>query len=608
MAIGDITKGIGADFNILEAEDLDDLLFSDYEQSLGEETRERMRTQIDNYEYYEGKQHKDESGNLVKASELERPSGLDYDPTRYATNYFKAIVDRKARWQMSGRHSIHVPRKQIDDPLEKVSDEYEPSSEQIRENERADDFEKLIEKLWKENKMRAKLLQAARDRLIADRVVCKIVYNPRTGKLRWVWRPDYEFIPIYSDDDFEDLIGGNFVSPRVIEDGEDEIEAIKLQSYTMYEGEAYLHEGIYDAEDLKLIEPLVPSKDGEDEVSTPPLNLEGKKYLPLGLDFIPIVMFSVDELLASKLGDGEISDLREQNDILNQLNEDAIDSLKFEMFSLTAVLNTPAGTAEKMDIAPGAVIEARGAADSHIPEIKKIEGGFRWKEAFKDQYMRIKGAMHEISGLPQIVPQEMNFGGLNDDTLHILFQDIIADTEEQWLSWGYALEELHEKSVRYLQERLGDSAFSYDKEVVRSIEDYDSETKFMLPLPDNRKDLVNLLTLELTQDLESQAGAMERLGVDNIPAKKKEIAIEKKQEKLLQDPYGMEGNSPDDDEEDEEDDFTEISSTERRNDNGEIEVLCDRCGGSGQIVSDKTGEQVTCPKCSGTGWYQPRSR
>src|SRR5690606_21261849 len=125
----------------------------------------------------------------------------------------------------------------------------------------------------------------------------------------------------------------------------------------------------------------------------------------LGLDFIPVQMFSVGDLIEESLGESEISSLREQNDILNQMNEDAIDSMKFEMFPVTAVINAPEGTANKMAIAPGAVVEARGDKDGLAPDIKKVESGFRWKEAFKDQYMRVKAAMHEISGLPQIVPQ-----------------------------------------------------------------------------------------------------------------------------------------------------------------------------------------------------------
>src|SRR5699024_9380836 len=131
-----------------------------------------------------------------------------------------------------------------------------------------------------------------------------------------------------------------------------------------------------------------------------------------------------------------------------------------------------------------------------------------------------------------------------------------------------------------------------------------------LPLPDNRKELVELLSFELSQDLESHKGAMERVGGDNVFPKKKEISSEKMVEVLQQDRYGnerVEAPSGGSDEESEED-YTQISETERRNDNGELEVLCDRCGGSGRIISDKTNNEITCPKCKGTGWYQPRKR
>lgn len=506
------------------------MLFSPFDQALGKETRARIRRQLENYDYYEGKQHVDpQTGQLVKASELERPGGLDYDPTRYATNYFKAIVDRKARWQMGGKHGISVPRRQIDDIELTLSEGYEPSAAQQAENKRAEDYERLLYRLWDENKMRAQLLQAARDRLIADRVVCKIVFNQRTGKIRWLFRPDYEFIPVFSDDDFNDLIGGHFVKLRKWSVKDTEIDAVQIQTYRLENGECYFEDAVYRKTDLKRLATITARA-------------------PMGLDFIPVVMFSVNELLAETLGDSEISNLREQNDVLNQMNEDAIDSLKFEMFSMTAVINGPEGTASKMQIAPGAVVEVRGTMEGQAPDIKKVEGGFRWKEAFKDQYMRVKSAMHEISGLPQIVPQEMNFGGINSDVLQVMFHDIITDTEEHWLSWGYALAELHEKTIRYLQARLDQASFAYDKEVIRAIGDnYENEMRFVLPLPDNRKELVELLSLETAAGFESTKGAIERLGVENVQAKKQEIEGERSRVRASSDPYGV-GNAGDEEE------------------------------------------------------------
>src|SRR5690625_7396012 len=96
------TRTIVADYPILSPDHFNALTCNKLDPSLGKETRERIRRQLENYAYYEGKQHRNEYGALVKAVDLPRPPGVDYDPTRYATNYFKAIVDRKARWQIDG--------------------------------------------------------------------------------------------------------------------------------------------------------------------------------------------------------------------------------------------------------------------------------------------------------------------------------------------------------------------------------------------------------------------------------------------------------------------------------------------------------------------------
>src|SRR5690625_612358 len=302
------TRNIYEDYNILSPDDLNALIFNAYSQSLGKETRERIRRQLENYDYYSGKQHLNEYGELVKADQLERPPGVDYDPTRYATNYFKAIVDRKARCQMGGRHGIAVPRQQIDDSEDVLSNDYEPSEAQRKENERAESYERLLYQLWDENRMRARLVQAARDRLVANRVVCKIVYNDRTGKLRWIFPPDTEYVPVYSDDDFEDLIGAHFVKRVVFEIKDNEISAIQKQSFSLENGMAYVEEAIYRESDLKLLRTV-------------------QEKTALGLDFIPVQEFPISEVLSENTGETEIAALREQNDVLNQMNEDAIDSL-----------------------------------------------------------------------------------------------------------------------------------------------------------------------------------------------------------------------------------------------------------------------------------------
>lgn len=584
-----------ADYNLISPEDMDELLFSPFDIALGAETRERLRTQFENYEYYDGKQHMNSSGELVKGSELDRPADLDYDPTRYATNYFKTVINRKARWQMSGKHGLFVKRNQVDTVEETMQPGYVPSDAQRKSDEKAATYEKFLYQLWDENKMRSNLLSAARDRLIADRVVCKIVYNPNTGRLRWLWRPDTEFVPVFSDDDFEEMIACHFIRQKIHYKGDEEIEAIQKQTFTLEgEGESrqcYLEEAVYAAEDLARLEVVTPKAS-------------------MGISFIPVVLVPVNDLLAENNGESEIADLREQNDILNQMNEDAIDSLKFEMFGMTTIINAPEGTASNIRIAPGAILEASGTQDGMAPSIKRIENGFQWKEAFKDQYMRVKSAMHEISSLPQIVPQEMNFGGLNGDTLQLMFQDIIADTEEHWLTWQAALQELHDKSILYLQARTSDGNMKYDKAVINSIDpEVDkTEIQFVLPLPDNRKDLVRLLADEMSNDLESQAGAMERLGVENVQAKKLEIINEMLAKRELEDPYGESLGVGTVNTTDGEAVVKKTKTGELRDKKGDVLTICPVCNGSGTVLSPDTGSQVICKNCQGDGVTQLRKR
>lgn len=578
---------------IIDVDDLNEIIFEKYGRMDGEDTNDRITKQVEDYKYYKGLQHKDpQTGELVRAEDLPRPDGFDFDPTRVSTNYFRALVDRKARWQMGGDHTVRVPRKQIDEKVDTVSPDYEPSAEQQKELERAEKLEELIRTLWNENRMKERLLTASRDRLLGGRVVCKIAWNPHKGRLQWIFRPDYEYVPIYSDDDFEELEVASFLIPKTVIEEDEPKEAVQIQTFSL-EGEdgsektCYLEEVLYLVEDMKPLKTIIPKT-------------------PMELNFIPVVEFPIEVLSANDADNMEVEGIRRLNDILNQMNEDAIDSIKFEMFPLTAFIDVPEGTVNSVTISPGAYFEVQGQQEGLRPTIEKIESSFKWKEAMKDQYNRVKSSMHEITGLPQVVPSEMNIGGLNDEALRILFQDIIADTEEHWLSWEYGLKELHEKSLKYLQARKSEPNFAYDKEFLSTItepEHYETEMVFMLPLPDNRKDKVNLLIQEITNDLESKAGAMERLGVPDIQAKMAEIENEKMREKMLDDPYaGADGDLQGTQK------ATEGGGQERINENGEVEEICPTCGGSGRDISDVTGEEITCRTCSGTGWHQPRKR
>lgn len=523
MAKKKVTRYVA--YHTLAADVMDELLYKPYKQSLGQSAVDRIHRQLTYYDYYDGKQHTHpQTGALVHGRDLPRPPGLAYDPTRYATNYFKAFITRKARWQMGGEHGITARAKQIDESELTNSPDYVPTTAQKTETERAQLLEKTIYTLWKDNRMREKLLEAARDRMIAGRVGIKIVFNPRSGKMQWVFRPDTEIIPIYSDDDYEEMIAVHFVTYEA--QSNNEPDRIRKQTYELENMRCYVSEATY-GQDMKVVEVI-----------------QEKTYM--GIDFLPVVLVPLTDIVGREVTHTEVDDLIEMADIINKLNEDAIDSLKFDMFPITAFINVPPGTSDEVDVAPGSMIEIAGSGiqGTASPDIKKVESTFTYKDALEAQFVRVKSAMHEIMNLPNIIPQELNFGGLNADALHVMFHSIIQDTEEHWIVWNSRLQDLHEKTLRYLQTLDAKGVpHKYDSGALTKIgDDYEHEMRFVLPLPDNRADLVKLLAEEVASGFESTKGAIERLGVEDVDGKIQQIEAEKlKAFKAFGDPYAGEG-------------------------------------------------------------------
>ena len=490
------------DHNLFSPDDLTVLLKRPLDQILTNREVERLEKILYNYDYYSGKQHKNIDGMLIRSHEMERPPGYDYDPAYFETNYFKAFIKRKSRWQMAGKHGIEAI----------------PKSDSPEDIEKAQAYEELLRDIWKYNKMDAKKMSLARDRMVGGTVACKLSYNPHKGKIHWIWHKAHEVFPIYSEDGFNEMTGCDIIIPK--DDPVNEGRTLYyVQHFRMDEdsGECFLEEVVYD-DKFKRKEVLVENGS-------------------LQLDFVPIVMFDVE----NTDGNGEYFDDLEDIEILttqlNKMMEDASDSLAFEMFGITVITNAKEGTAQQLEIAPGAVVEVNSNHEGISAGMHTLENGFQWKEAYKDQYNRIKSALHELSGLPQIVPQELNFGGMNDRALQVLYQDIIQETTEQWLAWDVAFAELYEKTIGYLNARTYHNKFSYDKTVVRDSEGIETKMNFVLPLPDDRADLIELLASEVDHGFESLQGAQKRAGVVDTDKKIQEIKDERTMFREAEDPY-----------------------------------------------------------------------
>lgn len=491
------------DYNLLTPDTIETLLKRPIEVALGAAEIERINRIQSNYDYYNGKQDEDEFGNPIYATDSDDWDGKDYRPAKYWTNYFKAFIKRKSRWQMAGNHGINV-----------VPEDDEESSIQL-----AQDIEKILYKLWKDNDMESTKMQLARERLIAGSLACKLVFNQRTGKMHWIWHRATEVFPMYSKDGFNDLIGCDFLVVQEDDEDPDKVQYVR-QSFRLDEDtyECWYDETLF-REDLTVKRVITP-----------------KTYL--GLQFIPVVVFDINTLATTSSHFEDIEDMKVITNIINDMMEDANDSLRFEMFAMTVVKNADLSKSEEIQIAPGAILKINSGNNSHAADVETVEATFQWKETFKDQYNRLKSALHELNGIPQISPAELNFGGMNDRALQVLYQEIIQETQEHWLKWDRDFADLFQKSIWYLKARSSNANFRYDKETLNKIDEIETEMNFVLPLPDDRSALVDLIIREVEGGLESRTNGMQRLGVKAPEEKMTQIYEEIKRGMQERDPYG----------------------------------------------------------------------
>lgn len=497
------------DYNLLTPDVVDSLLEVPMEKALGKKEIARINAIQANYDYYHGKQHYDKTtGSYVYATEVEDWDGKDYEPTRFWTNYFKAFIKRKSRWQMAGNHGINV----------------RPESDSQSDINFAKDAEKLLYELWEDNDMDSMKMQLARDRLIAGMVAAKIVYNDRTGRLHWIWHKATEVFPIYSKDGFNDLIGCDIIIVQEDDDDPDRVQYV-VQRFRLEEddGQCYFSERVYTQE-LEVKRTI-------------------REYASLGFNFVPIVLFEVSSLATESAHLKDSEDMKAITKIINEMMEDASDSLKFEMFGMTVIKNADLSDDTHIEIAPGAVLKINAGNSSHPADVETVENTFQWNETYRAHFNRLKSIMHEIEGIPQITPSELNFGGMNDRALQVLYQEIIQETQEHWLAWDKDFRELFNKSVSYMKARTARPSFKYDKSSVNSIDgELKTTMNFVLPLPDDRVDQVSLITSEIEAGLESRKHGMQRLGVKAPEDKLEEIYAELKRDMQERDPYG-EGDS-----------------------------------------------------------------
>nr|WP_232460793.1 phage portal protein [Bacillus halotolerans] len=503
------------------------------EEAIGSREFQRICDEIKLYRRYEG--------SLNVWSDYIKPDNIAYEPTTLSMNYPRKLIDTMAAWQFEKEPKVSVPPDVIDDPAQMMQPGYEPSAEQQAENSRAKAKERLLKWVWDDNRMHEKLLAAAKDRAISRTgVYARLHYDTRRGEIKILWHPSTEVIAVHNEWDADQLDAVHFVAWL----DEEQTRLWKLSYYLVWKGDE--ETGAYDCE----IEEAVY----DDGLSLRDQRVERKS---MGLDFIPVVHIPTDKLTGHSEGYSEIEKLIDTADEIDRKISDYSDALRFEMFAITLLTDVDYDPKNPFQVSPSAIwdLGESGQEGGGTPDAKKLESGFKFKEAIEAYLDRMQKRLHEISEVPMVNTADMNTGGINDMALKLLYGSIISKTQRAWIVWQSRLQTLNEYILRYMKARQEHPRFKYDHKLLSQVDEYyDNKIIFGLPLPEDQAALITQLGEEISNEMESVKGAIARSGKENPEAKFMEILQERNLKMQSQDPYGESTNGGSPEDETEEDD------------------------------------------------------
>ena len=406
-------------------------------------------------------------------------NGKSITPAQVPFNYARYIVNKLASWQ------FEIP---IDFNTTYQNDTNKTKAEQAETD---------IYDIHKANKMDSKLLQAAQECNKCGGVVFKLKYDIEDKKLKIFVRNRMECFPITEFDDYEKLIKVHFVAFK------DE-KTIWKQTYELVGNPngkkvCYIFEAEYDVKDLSK-----PSR----------VIIE---YQPLGnnknwLDFIPVYIVANTPQIGEVWGLSELDDLIPLIDEINKKYSDLSDSLRFDMFAITILMNIQ-GVAD-LKGKPGAVWDLTGGSPTGEmkPDVFKLESQFQYIDSLKYLMDNLEAAIIQFSETVNLsVDKITGVGNLSGVALKLLFAAILSKTARKNMIWGDKLREMYLDCLK-----MKAIYETYDIP-----EDLDLEIFFHSPLPENELENIQVLSAKIADGLIAITTAMNESGIQDP---EKEIA------------------------------------------------------------------------------------
>jgi len=402
------------------------------------------------------------------------PEDLDYTPTRKVTNLIKKVIDFRARY-MFGKMPYFDLKPTVPDAKGSTANQ-----------DKAAEKEGLLQQIFTENRLHAKLLKGRKDCSIGGRVAIKLWAKKDEG-LKIVISPAQEFFPLFNLDDADVLEKIIFVYQLNDEPSKVD-QRIKKQTWEMIGGKCILNEANYNGYG-NVVEII------DEEYDT-------------GLAFIPIIIVLNGGLSGETEGESDVEALWSNQDAYNRLTSDDIDALKFQMFGQDVVTDADEGSIQGIKIAPGALIDLQTdpAAVNKQAAIQRLESNFTYAAKFADTVNRVKNDLYDTLEVPNVGLEQLQGLMQSGKSMRALYWGLMSACEEDWTEWGTALERM----VDYILQMVK----AYNLYGSRAIAEYETalEIHHYYPIPEDEDEGKRLDMDEVTTQVRSKKSYMKKWG------------------------------------------------------------------------------------------------
>lgn len=424
-------------------------------------------------------------------------SNNNYVPADLKINFIKQIIDKESRFMFSRMPDVTItPVVTSDATLAQTS---------IIQN--------YINMLLKKNFFGRKLMQAARDCFIGERVVLVANFNETGTVINFI--RSLEFIYDVSENDTDEMI--KLVIFYSLQEAKlKEEQRIYKKKYWMENGKCHITEKIYNGL-------------GE-EIQTIYDNLITE------FEFIPAVVIVNEGLSGDITGDSEVHLLENNNSWYNRLTSGDIDAERQSMNPIRYTKDMSPDSTKNLSIAAGAYWDLHtdiAAGEGTAGDVGVVEATLAYNTSLEKTLNRIKNDSFELVDMPNIADLQGKME--SGKALKSVYWGLIVRCDEKMLSWKNAIEFIVNTLI--LGAKLYPEFVSkYTKQPIPEVE-YDIEVEGYYALPEDEEAEKTMDLLEVTAQTMSKKTYMtkwQRLTADEADLELQQIADERQ---LLENSY-----------------------------------------------------------------------